>query len=328
MTRPAAHVPRSAKPQMPERRTRIDALAVGVIVILCALWGVQQVAVKVGAERGLPPELQAGLRSAVAAMLVFGWVALREGRAGVRGLLPAGATLAPALIIGALFASEFMLVYPGLHLTTASRGTLFFYTAPFFTALGAHLVLPEERLGLRQAIGLAVAFAGVGVAFADGLATGTGDLTGDLLCLLAGLLWGVTTVVVKASRGLARVRSSRVLFWQLAISAPIILVGSALLGELNHLPRPDALAWAALFYQSVIVAFLSYLAWFWLVLTYPAGRIAGFTFLTPVFGILAGVLLLGEPASLALLAGPVAIAIGLRLLSRPTARLVRNVGSI
>jgi drug/metabolite transporter (DMT)-like permease len=298
-----------------QRRDRVDAKAAAVLVLLCALWGVQQVAVKVAVEQGLPPALQATLRSFVAAALVCVWIGLKEGRAAVRALLRRDAALGPGLVTAVLFALEFLALYPGLHLTTASRGVVFLYTAPFFTALGAHLFIPAERMSLRQAAGLVIAFAGVAAAFVDSLGGAGGSVAGDLLCLAAGALWGATTVVVKANPVLSHTTSSKVLLMQLAGSVPILLLASAAFGDLDHWPQATSLAWACLFYQTVIVAFLSYLTWFWLILTYPAGRIAGFTFLSPLFGILAGWVLLGEHASFGLLLGLAAIAVGLRLVN-------------
>ena len=298
-----------------QRRDRVDAMAVAVLVVLCALWGVQQVAVKVAVEQGLAPAMQAALRSVGAAALVCGWIWLKEGGAALRALVRRDGALGPGMVTAGLFALEFLALYPGLRLTTASRGVLFVYTAPFFTALGAHLFIPAERMSLRQAAGLVIAFAGVAVAFFDSLGGVGGSVVGDLLCLVAGALWGGTTVVVKANALLSHTASSKVLLMQLAGSAPILLLAAAGFGELGHWPQATALAWACLFYQTVVVAFLSYLTWFWLIRMYPAGRIAGFTFLTPLFGILAGWLLLGEHASPALLFGLVAIAVGLRLLN-------------
>ena len=297
-----------------QRRDHVDAMAVAVLVLLCALWGVQQVAVKVAVAQGLPPALQATLRSFGAAMLVCVWIGVKEGGGALRTLLRRDATLGPGLVIAAFFALEFLALYPGLHLTTASRGVVFLYTAPFFTALGAHLFIPAERISLRQAAGLLIAFDGVALAFFDSLGAG-GSIAGDLLCLVAGALWGITTVVVKANRVLSHTASSKVLLMQLAGSAPILLLAAAAFGDLSQWPQATPLAWACLFYQTVIVAFLSYLTWFWLIQHYPAGRIAGFTFLAPLFGILAGWALLGEHASIGLLLGLVAIAIGLRLLN-------------
>jgi drug/metabolite transporter (DMT)-like permease len=292
----------------------IDPVAVLTIVACCALWGVQQVAVKVAVMQGLPPLFQAALRSLVAAFLLAAWTALRGGRGGLRALFTIDRATPACLLIGAMFAGEFLALFPGLKLTSASRGVIFLYTAPFFTALGAHLLLPAERLSWRATLGLFIAFAGVAAAFAEGLGAPGGSVAGDTLCLAAGALWGATTVVVKASPSLARVTASRLLFTQLAYSAPILIAVAALFGEWR-VGDATPLAWAAWFYQTFVVAFVSYLAWFWLIQRHAASRIAGFTFLTPLFGILAGVLLLGERFSPWVLAGLAAIAVGLRLLT-------------
>jgi drug/metabolite transporter (DMT)-like permease len=297
------------------QRSHVDALAITILVVLCALWGVQQVAVKVAVTGGLPPVLQAGMRSAVAALCVAGWVGARQGRAGLAGLFSRD-TLLPGMGLAVLFGLEFLLLFPGLAMTTAARGVVFLYTAPFFTALGAHLLLPAERMTGRQALGLLIAFGGVAATFAEGLLHGQGgSITGDLMCLAGGAMWGLSTVAVKASRPLARSPSSKLLFLQLAGSAPLLLFGAWVLGEHVALPAVLPVAWAGLFYQTIIVAFVSYLTWFRLILIYPVGRVAGFTFLTPLFGILAGAALLGEHVSPALLVGLVAIAVGMRLVN-------------
>lgn len=297
------------------KREQLDLLAIGLVSLLCALWGFQQVAVKVAVSGGLPPVLQAGVRSGIAALLLCGWVWLREGPGGLSHLLRRDATWRPGLVLGLVFGLEFLCLYPGLRLTTASRGVVFLYTAPFFTALGAHWFLPGERLRRRQALGLAIAFLGVAIAFADGLRDGGGSIAGDGLCLLAAIGWGINTVLAKASPALSRAPASKLLLFQLAGSAPLLLVASWAMGEMAGWPAASPLAWAGLAYQTAIVAFASYLVWFWLVLAYPAGRLSAFTFLTPLFGILAGALLLREQAGLPVLAGLVAIAGGLWLLN-------------
>lgn len=310
-----------------EQRDRVDAAAAGVMVVLCAMWGLQQVSVKVALAGGLPPLLQAGLRSLVAAVCVIAWTLVRHGRGALRRLLRVDASLKPGLAIGLVFGVEFLSLYPGVKLTTASRAVLFLYTAPFFTALGAHLFLPNERLRPRQALGLIVAFGGVAAAFAHGLLHGGGSIAGDALCALSAMLWAVLTLTIKASPALGQAGSAKVLLYQLGGSAVVLLAGASVSGEMSRWPEATWLAWAAFGYQAVPVAFGSYLAYFWLVLIYPAGRLSGFTFLTPVFGVTFGALLLGEAVGPALFAGIVAIAIGLHLLnasppSRPVPRRV------
>ncbi len=295
------------------RTDRLTAAPIALLVLLCALWGFQQVTVKLGVAGGFPPVLLAGARSAAAAVLLIGWIVARNGAASLRGMCAPG-ILRPGLLIGVIFAAEFLLLFPGLALTTASRGVLFLYTAPFFTALGAHLFLPAERLRPRQALGLVIAFAGLLFAFADGLRGGGGSLLGDAMCCGSGLLWGVVTVMVKANKGLRTVPAAQLLLFQIGASAPVVLAAAWLVGDFAHPLQITPLAWLCFAYQSVIVTFASYLAWFWLVTRYQAAAVSGFTFLAPLFGIAAGAAVLGETATPALLLGVAAVAVGMRFL--------------
>ena len=289
---------------------RLDARAMALMVLLCALWGLQQVAIKVAVE-SIPPLLQSGLRSAGAVALVWVWARWRR-----IPLFARDGSLWPGLLAGALFAAEFALLYIGLQHTAASRGVLFLYTAPFIVAAGAHRFIPGERLRGLQWVGFVCAFGGVVLAFSGALRGANGDtLLGDSLCLAAAVLWGATTLVIKGSR-LRTIAPAKTLFYQLAVSALALPAVSWLLGEAAAV-RVTPLALAAMAYQTVIVAFASYLAWFWLVAHYPAGRLSAFSFLTPLFGLAAGLVLLSEPASASLLAALALVCAGIYLVNRP-----------
>ncbi len=291
-------------------RDRLDAAAISLMLILCLTWGVNQVAVKV-ANSGIAPVLQAGLRSLIAVALVWAWSAYRRVP-----LWQHDGTLAVGITVGLMFGLEFALIYVGLEYTLASRSVVFLYTAPFAVAIGSHLFVPNERLRVLQVIGLLAAFAGVVVAVADGLALPTRiEILGDMMILAAGIIWGATTVVIKASR-LVRVSPSKTLFYQLAVSAAILVPLSPVLGE-RGIFAPTPLVLGSLAFQGVIVSFATYLAWFWLITRYPAGRLAVFTFLTPLIGIPAGGLLLGERISSLLVIAAVLVAVGIYLVNRP-----------
>jgi drug/metabolite transporter (DMT)-like permease len=289
-------------------RAGLDQQASLLMVLLCACWGLNQVAMKV-ATAGISPILQAGLRSIGAALLVLAWARWRGLRLGSKD-----GTLGSGVAVGLLFAVEFVLLYMGLARTTAARGVVFLYTAPFFVALGAHLFVPGDRLTRMKTVGLLAAFGGLGVAFADALRLPSkSELLGDVLCLGAAVFWAATTVLIKASP-LARARAEKTLLYQLAVSAlvlPPLSLGKA------GIFRPDALVLAALLYQVVIVAFISYVAWFWLMTRYAASGLAAFSFLTPVFGVAFGAVLLGEKVTPALLAAVVLVAVGIWLVNRP-----------
>lgn len=293
--------------------SRVDALAAACMVGLCAVWGVQQVAGKVALSQGVPPILQALIRSAVAGPLVVAWLGLRRGRRGLASLFAADGTLGPGCLAAALFAFEFVLLFEGMRLSSASRSVIILYTAAFFTAFGAHLLLPGERLRPANALGLVLAFAGVAATIGGG--EGGATLLGDALVLGAAALWGFTTVVVKASPALMAAPAEKVLAYQLLGSIPVLVIAAWSSGELV-VPHATALAWLSLLYQCVVVAFASFLTWFWLISRYPAGRLAAFSFLTPLFGVLAAALLLGEALTPMLLLGLVCVGAGLRLVNR------------
>ena len=210
---------------MTQRHSHLDALAMIMMVGLCALWGLYQVAAKV-ANAGISPVLQAGLRSAGAAPLLWAWSRWRGVPLFTRdGSLPAG------LAAGLMFAGEFALIFWGLDYTPASRAVVFLYTAPFVVALGMHLLVPTERLNRWQVAGLLCAFAGIVAAFGENLSMPTGrQILGDAMLLAAAVLWGATTVLVRVSR-LATISANKTLFYQLAVSALALPLASLALGE-------------------------------------------------------------------------------------------------
>ncbi len=288
---------------------RLDGLAAVILLVCSAAWGLNQVAIKISLS-GIPPVLNAGLRSLVAALLLWLWCLLRG-----EPLFRRDGIGCYGLLLGLMFAAEFVFFYGGLVFTTASRSVIFLYAAPFFVALGAHLFIPGERLTPLKTAGLAVAFVGLCLAFADSLCRPSRrELFGDALELIGGLLWGATTVVVKG-RSDRRLTPQRMLFYQIGVSSAILIALAALLGE-RGVTAPTPLVLAAFAYQTVIVAFVSYLVWFWLLQRYPASGVASFSFWTPLFGVLAGFLVLGERLSGHLGAAAALVAVGIYLVNR------------
>ena len=291
-------------------KTELDRFAIGLMVILCMTWGLQQVAVKV-ASAGISPLWQAGLRSFGAALLVWAWAGLRR-----IPLFERDATLGPGVVAGALFAAEFAFVYYGLQFTSASRGVIFLYTAPFFVALGARWLLPHESMRAAQWLGMALAFAGVLVLFGENLLRPAGRAwIGDLMMIVAAMFWAATTLTVKASV-LNRAAAEKTLLYQLGVSAPLLLLAAVALGEPGVF-APGALVVGSLAFQTVMVAGISFLVWFWLVRQYPATRLSSFSFMTPVMGVLAGGLLLGEPLTPAVFAALLLVGAGIWVANRP-----------
>ena len=280
------------------------------MLILSACWGLQQVAIKVAAV-GISPLLQGGIRSIVATLLLLAWIAVRRIR-----VFAHDGTLGAGLVAGALFATEFMFIYAGLGLTTASRMVVFVYLAPVVTALGVHWLVPGEHLKPAQWIGVGIAFAGIVVAFGDGFWSGasSGTLLGDAFGVLAAILWAVTTLLIRATR-LGNASAEKTLLYQLGMSAIALPVASLAFGE-RGIAQVTPLIVASMVYQSLVVAFASYLAWFWLLTRYLAGRLSVFAFMTPLFGVLFGVVLLGEHVSALFVVAAAMVGAGIALVNR------------
>ena len=294
-----------------DRKARLDTLAVTSLVLCCFLWGLNQVAAKVAIAE-VPPLAQAAIRSLGGAALVFLWARLR----GIP-LFERDGSLRGGLTAGLLFAAEFGCIFLGLQYTTASRMAVFIYISPFVVALGMPFISKAEKLTSSQLAGLAIAFAGVAWGFAEGFTKpAVGDLQwlGDALGVAAGVLWGATTLAIRGSR-LSAASAEKTLLYQLAISGLALALAALLRGQ-AWAPTLSALTWASMLFQVVVVTFASYLLWFWLMRHYPATRLASFTLLTPVFGLLLGALLLGEPITTRLVIALVAVAVGILLVNR------------
>jgi drug/metabolite transporter (DMT)-like permease len=254
--------------------------------------------------------MQAALRSIAATLLLLAWARLR----GI-ALFERDGSFRPGILAGLLFGAEFVFIYAGLQYTNASRMIVFVYTTPPLTAFLLHFFVPGERLRAVQWAGVLVAFAGLALAFADGFLVAGDTYIGDLCGVVAALLWASTTVVIRAS-SLSRTSATKTLFYQLAVSALMLPLASWLMGE-KGIVALTPLAVASLAYQAVVVAFASYLAWFWLLTRYLAARLSVLSFLTPMFGVLFGVLLLSEPLTGSLAAAALLVGAGIVLVNLP-----------
>jgi len=296
---------------MSARKTHLDTLAISTLVFCCLLWGLNQVAAK-AAMPDVPALWQAALRSVLGTLLVGAWAAWRGVPIFVRD-----ATWRGGLLAGALFGAEFLCIFIGLQYTTASRMVVFIYIAPFVVALGMPFIARSERLSRLQMIGLLIAFAGVAWAFEEGFhapAAGPHQLFGDALGVVAGVLWGATTLAIRATK-LSSAAAEKTLLYQLAVSGVILLAAALMTG--TKLPAAlSPLAWSAMGFQIVVVTAFSYVLWFWLIGHYPATRLASFTLLTPVFGLVLGALLLGEAITARLVVALLAVATGIVLVNR------------
>ena len=287
-----------------ENRDYLDVRAVLAIISLTLIWGFNYPAIKYS-NQGVSPVFASALRSVVASICGAAYC-LRRGER----LFHTDVMLFHGFMVGLLFGLEFACIYFGLLYTDAARSVIFVYLSPFVVAIGAHLFLKGDRLTSLKVIGLVLAFAGVCLVFL-GKPKGAKEtmLFGDILQILAGFFWGATTVYIKKYMA-GKVHPINTFLYQLFFSIPILLVVSLLL-ETRWVYRIDATILASLFFQSVIIAFISYFIWFRLIHQYSVSRLSAFTFFTPIFGVLFGVLFLKEELTVSLMIALPMVSVGI-----------------
>lgn len=308
------------------RKNHLDTLAVTLLLGCCLYWGFQQALSKATVAE-VAPIYQAFWRFALGTAALLLWCR-------VRGIPLAGAREAPGALragglAGLLFAGEFIGLFLAFKYTTASRATIFLYCSPFWVALVLPRFVRGERLNRAQWLGLLCAFVGVLLALGDGWRTDDAAHArawiGDLLALAAGLLWGLTTCVLRAS-ALQHVRPEKQLLWQMSLTTLVLPPISWLLGERWQI-QFSAFAWSSLLVQGLIGAFVSYLVWMWMLTRYPATRMSVFVFLTPVCTLLVSALWLHEPVTATLLAALTLVAGGIVLVNRQGAPMAAAQGA-
>jgi drug/metabolite transporter (DMT)-like permease len=291
---------------IPDRKAHMDGFASAVMVFLTLVWGLNVVISKL-AFMGFSPLALSFLRAVLSMLIVYGWCQYK----GIPVFDSDGSLIAGSAV-GALFGLEFVAIYAGLDMTSAARATLMTSTMPFFLMIGAHFML-GERVTKPKLIGLVIAFAGVAVVFLDKLSLPSPDaIYGDMLCLLGGILWAATTLMIRATKA-STLSPEKVLLYQLAgaalVAVPMMPFSGPLLREVSLIPV------ASLIFQAAFVVSFTYVLWFWLMARYPATGLSSFMFLSPVFGVFFGGLLLSDPISVNLLVGLAMIAAGLFLVN-------------
>ena len=289
---------------------RITITGGALLVMVCLLWGGNMVSIKIS-NRGIPPLMAATVRSVIAAVLVMTYSRLKG-----RNVLLRGSDIKHGVIIGVLFGLDFLFLYWGTLFTNASRAIMFLYTHPFWVALGAHFFLQDDRLDSWKIAGLVLAFGGLLSVFGS-RSTELGHFywVGDLMLVAAAIFWAATTLYIKKTMAGRQISHYQTLFAQLVYSIPVLGLGWFVVegGQGVTLNMTVVLAFT---YQSIVIAFFSYVLWFWMIHTFPVSRLAAFTFLTPIFGVILGGIVLGDPLPVALWIGLGCIAGGIYLVNR------------
>ncbi len=293
-----------------ERRANMDLFGAVALIAFALHLAFNQVVIKV-TSGGFNPVFSAGLRSAGAVVVLLIWMRLR----GISLHVPREAWKA-GLVAGLLFAFEFTCLFTALDITTVSRASVIFYSMPMWLALIAHFLLPGERLSGVKIVGLLLAMAGVALALSD-RSGGDVSWTGDLLALMSAFCWAGIVLCVRITP-LAKVPPAQQLIVQVVVSVPVLLLIAPLFGPLMR--DVQVIHLAGLAFQIVGIASLGFLFWFWLMTIYPASSVASFSFLSPVFSVLLGWLLLSEDVALSVWGALILVASGIYLINRKPRR--------
>ena len=286
-----------------ERKDRIDAFAGTILLGFSALLGLNQVLVKI-VNTGFQPVFQAGLRSACALIPVLLYALWKKKKLSI-----SDGSLVPGVICGTLFSFEFLMLFQSLEYTSVSRASVLFYTMPFWVAVGAHFWIPGERLNLGRVLGLALAIAGVVLAFYDKPTFASeNQLLGDILCLVAAVFWAGIALMVRATK-LSRSTPEMQLVYQLVVSTIVLLALAPLFGDLFRDVTP--LIIGIFTFQVLVIICVGFLTWFWILTIYPASDMASFGFLAPIFGVFFGWLILKEEISTSIIGSLVMVCIGI-----------------
>ncbi|MEZ5595357.1 MAG: DMT family transporter [Pseudomonadales bacterium] len=291
-----------------ERKDHMDALGASLLIGFSVLLGLNQALVKL-VNTGFAPVFQSGLRSFCAFFVVLAWAALTRKRINFRD-----GTLGWGLLLGVLFALEFAMLFIALEYTTVSRVSLFFYSMPLFTAVGAHFLFPEERLHTGKVTGLAVALGGLALGLSDDTSRATDTAwVGDALAIGGAICWAGIALAIRASP-LVRVSSEQVMLYQLGVSALLLLPAAPLFGEMVRNVTPGLIGIFA--FQVVAIASLGFLMWARILTLYPVGNMASFSLLTPLFGVFFGWLVFDDPLTLRFAIALLLVGGGLLLINR------------
>ena len=290
------------------RKEQMDAFGTGILVSFSVLLGLNQALVKL-VNAGLAPVFQAGLRSACAFIPVLIWSLLKRRR-----LSFTDGSFKPGMLNGLFFSLEFCLLFTALEYTSVARVSLFFYIMPFWVAIGAHFLIPEEPLTRRKVIGLILAVAGVSLALSDDNSKPTANAwIGDLFSLIAALFWAALALVTRTTR-LSKCAPEMNLLYQLGFSAVFLILLAPVFGDTVRQLTPEIIA--IFLFQVIFVAAVGFLVWMWALTVYPVTEMASFSLLAPVSGVFFGWLIFDDRLSFAFFTAVLLVGAGLVVINR------------
>ena len=291
------------------RKSNIDTFGAICLIGFSLLLGINHVVIKV-VNSGLQPIFFCGLRSAIAALCILIWMKYKK----IPICFPK-ADWNIGILAGTIFAVEFLFLFLALDFTTVIRNSIIYYSMPLWLALLAHLFLPNETITKIKLAGLILAFVGVVWAILSRENTSTNyTIFGDL-CALGGAIGWAAIILLARGSSFAHIKPEMQLLWMTLISAPILIIVSLFFGDLIR--EFKSIHIYGLLFQSIIVVAMGFIFWLWLLSIYPASGVASFAFLTPIFGMAFGWLILDEQLSSNVIIAAVLVIVGIYLINQP-----------
>ena len=293
-----------------QKKTKIDAFGAIALIAFSLLLGINHVVIKI-VNIGLNPIFFAGIRSFIAFIFIIIWMKLIN-----KPIVFNRESLKISFIAGVIFALEFLFLFLALDFTTVSRNSIIYYSMPLWLTILLFFTKSNEKISLLKFLGLILAFIGVVLSvtnFKINLILNSPNLIGDILAFLAALFWALLIIIAKNS-SFNKVSPEMQLLWMVMVSGPILTIFSLFIEDpirnfqLIHI-------WGILF-QSIIVVAGGFLFWLWLLSKYPASGVASFSFLTPIFTIFFGWLILSEVMTIDFYIAAFLVISGLILINR------------
>lgn len=299
-----------ASPEPKNLNRPMTAGAIALSLLIYALWGGNNIAIKVAVE-AIPPLAAAGFRFVLALIILISYA---RHRGVCLRLQPGEVRLLAWLVLA--FVLQILTLNVGQKLTSAVRGTVFLAAHPLFIAFFAGLFIPGDSLRGRKLVGLLLAFAGILVTFSEGLLQSRAHLLGDAVIITSAVLLGGRLVLLKLI--VQQIPVPRTLFWQAALGVPIFFALS-LLFERGMWQPVQTQHVVAMGYQGLVIAGFCFLCNAWLLENFRASQVAAYVFTTPLWGVLLCGVLIHDPITPWVLAGTVLVACGIAVASRSNA---------
>ena len=280
-----------------------------LIALLCLIWGSTWLGIKIGLE-GSPPMLSAGFRFLLAIIILYFW-----GKAKKIKFQENKRELPKILIPGLfLYFASYTLVYWSEQYINSGLAAVLFATFPFFVAIFAFFLLPDEKVNLFRLAGLTIGFSGIVVVFWDSLSfSGENALAGMMAMIGSGFCSAYATVRIK--RDLSGVHPVVATSYQMSLGAFLLISFGLVFEKLNSF-KITYQSMGALLYLALFGSALAFGVYYWLLKKMEATKLSLIAFITPVVALFLGWLVLDERITWRLTLGALGVIIGVWLVNR------------